>query len=87
MNAPVTFDRSDQIAAEVLPERTAPPVVVTPMGGGGAFDGGGGGTAILSSCPTTTTYTEPGVAGVLGLGLDATPVKTQSCVPAAIAIS
>ena len=55
------------MAAEVLPERTVLSVVVTPMGGGGAIDGGGGGTAILSSCQTTT-YTEPGVAGVLASG-------------------
>lgn len=41
-------------------------------------------SAILSSCQTTTTYTEPGLAGVLGLGFNATPVQTTSCTPAAI---
>ena len=84
MNTPVTFNDLDQMAAEVLPERTVLSTVVTPIGGGGAIDGGGGGTAILSSCQTTTTYTEPGVTGVLGLGFNATPVQTQSCVPAAV---
>ncbi|HEV2071442.1 MAG TPA: hypothetical protein VGR26_16765 [Acidimicrobiales bacterium] len=63
MNIPVTFDRLDHVAAEVLPGRTILFVVVTPMGGGGAIAGGGGDTAILSLCQTTTTYTEPGVAG------------------------
>ena len=84
MNTPVTFNDLDQMAAEVLPERTVLSVIVTPAGGGGAVDSGGG-TAILSSCQTTTTYTEPGVTGVLGLGFNATPVQTTTCTPAAIA--
>lgn len=84
MNTAVTYNDLDQMAAEVLPERTVLSTVVTPIGGGGAIDGGGGGSAILSSCQATTTYTEPGVAGVLGLGFNASPVQTQSCVPSAV---
>lgn len=41
-------------------------------------------STVLSSCQSTTTYTEPGLAGVLGLGFNATPVQTMSCTPAAV---
>ena len=86
MNAPVTFDQLDEMAAEVLPERTVLSVVVTPLGGGGAIDGGGGGGGIsMAACTTSNTYTNPGVLGMLAPQAYAGPIQTTSCVPAVIA--
>lgn len=84
MNTSVTFNDLDHMAAEVLPERTVLSVIVTPPGGGGAIDSGGG-TAMMSTCTTTTTYHEPGLLGVLGLGINNVPVTTTTCTPSAIA--
>lgn len=83
MNAPVTPDDLDRMTAEVLPERTVLSTIVTPPRGGGAVDSGGG-TAIMSTCSTTTTYHEPGVVGLLGLGINYVPVTTTTCTPSAV---
>ena len=82
MNTPVTSDDLDRMTAEVLPERTVLSTIVTPPGGGGAVDSGGG-TAIMSTC-STTTYHEPGVVGLLGLGINNVPVTTTTCTPSAV---
>ena len=86
MNTPISFEDLDQMAGEVLPDRTVLSVIVTPPGGGGAIsDGGGGGATMLSACTTTTTYYEPGVVGLVGVGLNKTPITTVTCTPAAVA--
>lgn len=41
-------------------------------------------STMLSACTTTTTYFEPGVTGLLALGMNKTPVTTVTCMPAAI---
>ncbi|HEV2069050.1 MAG TPA: hypothetical protein VGR26_04580 [Acidimicrobiales bacterium] len=90
MNTPVSFHELDQMAAEVLPERTVLSVIVTPAGGGGGIsDGGGGGgsTVIASSCTTSNTYTNPGVLGVLAPQVQQGPIQTMTCIPSAIATS
>lgn len=98
MNTPVTFADLDQMAAEVLPERTVLGVVVAPAGGGGsagsssssaaAAGGGavdGGGAAALNSCSSTTSFQQQGVLGLLGLGTQQVPVVTTTCAPGAVA--
>lgn len=87
MNKPMTLDELDQMAAEVLPERTVLSVVVTPIGGGGAIsgDGGASGAVAASACTTTNTYTNPGVIGLLAPQAYAGPIQTSSCVPNVIA--
>ena len=86
MNTHITFDQLDQMAAEVLPERTVLSVVVTPIGGGGAISGGGGGGGIaMAACTTSNTYTNPGVLGLLAPQAYAGPIQTNSCVPSVIA--
>ncbi|HEV2810504.1 MAG TPA: hypothetical protein VGV93_08950 [Acidimicrobiales bacterium] len=89
MNTPVSFHDLDQMAAEVLPERTVLSVIVTPAGGGGGISdgGGGGGTVVMSACTTSNTYTNPGVLGVLAPQVQQGPIQTMSCTPAAIATS
>ena len=86
MNTHVTFAQLDEMAAEVLPERTVLSVVVTPMGGGGAISGGGGGGGIaMAACTTSNTYTNPGVIGLLAPQAYAGPIQTNTCVPSVIA--
>ncbi len=86
MNAHVSFAQLDEMAAEVLPERTVLSVVVTPMGGGGAIsDGGGGGSVAMAACSTSNTYTNPGVIGLLAPQAYAGPIQTTNCVPSVIA--
>jgi hypothetical protein len=86
MNQQVTFDQLDEMAAEVLPERTVLSVVVTPVGGGGAISGGGGGGGIaMAACTTSNTYTNPGVIGLLAPQAYAGPIQTNTCVPSVIA--
>ena len=82
----VTFDQLDQMVAEVLPERTVLSVIVTPPGGGGAISGGGeGGATAMAACTTSTSYTNPGVTGLLAPQTQSGPVETTTCVPAAVA--
>ena len=86
MNTHVTFAQLDEMAAEVLPERTVLSVVVTPIGGGGAISGGGGGGGIaMAACTTSNTYTNPGVLGLLAPQAYAGPIQTNTCVPSVIA--
>lgn len=86
MRTPISFAQLEQLEGEVLPDRTVLSVIITPPGGGGAISDGGG-TTIMSACTTTTTYHEPGVVGLLGLGLNKTPITTVTCTPAAISSS
>lgn len=86
MNTHVTFAQLDEMAAEVLPERTVLSVVVTPIGGGGAINGGGSGGGIaMAACTTSNTYTNPGVLGLLAPQAYAGPIQTNTCVPSVIA--
>ena len=87
MNTHVTFAQLDEMAAEVLPERTVLSVVVTPFGGGGAISGGGGGGGgiAMAACTTSNTYTNPGVLGLLAPQAYAGPIQTNTCVPSVIA--
>lgn len=85
----MTFLELDQLAAELLPARTVLSVVAAPASssaaaaGGGAV--GGGGATIVSTCTTTTTYHEPGLIGLLGLGINQVPVTTTTCTPSVVA--
>lgn len=87
MNTPITLDELDQMAAEVLPERTVLSVVVTPAGGGGAISGGDGasGAVAMSACTTSNTYTNPGLIGLLAPQAYAGPIQTNTCVPNVVA--
>ena len=85
MNTHVTLAQLDEMAAEVLPERTVLSVVVTPLGGGGAISGGGGGGIAMAACTTSNTYTNPGVLGLLAPQAYAGPIQTNTCVPSVIA--
>ena len=90
MNTPVSFDELDQMAAEVLPERTVMCVVEGGASGGGhgaaaAAGGGDDGATMLSSCTTTTGYTNPGVLGIAGAQYNTGPQTTTTCTPAAVA--
>lgn len=86
MNTHVTIAQLDEMAAEVLPERTVLSVVVTPIGGGGAISGGGSGGGIaMAACTTSNTYTNPGVLGLLAPQAYAGPIQTNTCVPSVIA--
>ncbi|MCA1696792.1 MAG: hypothetical protein LC749_19840 [Actinobacteria bacterium] len=86
MNSPISFEQLDEMAADVLPERTVMSVIVTPVGGGGAIDGGGGGgTVAMAACSSSNTYTNPGVLGLLQPQFNAGPIQTTTCVPAVIA--
>ena len=87
MNTHVTFAQIDDMAAEVLHERTVLSVVVTHIGGGGAISsgGGGGGAIAMAACTTSNTYTNPGVLGLLAPQAYAGPIQTNTCVPSVIA--
>ena len=91
MKTPVSFDELDQMAAEVLPERTVMCVVAGAAGGDGgssaaaAAGGGDDGATMLSSCTTTTSYTNPGVLGIAGAQYNTGPQTTTTCTPAAVA--
>lgn len=77
----ITLDELDQMAAEVLPERTVLSVIVTPTGGGGAISGNGSGAVAMAACTTSNTYTNPGVIGLLAPQAYAGPIQTNTCVP------
>lgn len=90
MYATVTYGELDQIAGEVLPERTVLSTVSDFGGGGGGDtvadfgDDGNDGSTALSACQSTQTPGTPGLLGSLGLG-SANPSSTQTCTPAAVA--
>jgi hypothetical protein len=87
----VRYEELDQLAGELLPERTVLGVVSTPFNnvgsGGGFFPGSDGhGAAIVSSCQTTMSPQGQGsggwgLLGDLGISGGSPAFPYQSCTP------
>lgn len=88
----VSFEELDQLAGELLPERTVLSLVTvvynnttnyTFPSGQSAAQGGGQGTTVADACQATNSPGTPGLLGSLGLGSSA-PSSSVTCVPAAV---
>jgi hypothetical protein len=88
----IRYEELDQLAGELLPERTVLGVVSTPFnnwGGGGGMGYGyppDHGAAALSACQSNQWQQTAGLLGDLSLNSQ-NPNATLSCIPAAAASS